>query len=93
LTEWWLVVIIFQALAEHIEKAFTSMQGMKTQVCEQRQLLRALKHDIKAHCNIKCPLTNKETISSSKSIKNDFQETLFLVCNIKGSGSRKSFRM
>ena len=82
-TEWWLVVIIIQALVERIEKTFTAMQGMKTLVCEQRQLLMALEHDIKACCNIKGPMTNEETDAFSNAVTNDplhgFQPYNYLV--------------
>lgn len=47
------------------------MQGMKTLVCEQRQLLMVLEHDIKALCNIKGPMTNEETIAFTNAVMND----------------------
>lgn len=56
-TEWWLVVIIIQGLVERIEKTFVSMQGMRTLVCEQRQLLADLKRDIAERYSIKGPTT------------------------------------
>ena len=70
-TEWWLVVIIIQALVERIEKTFSAMQGMKTLVCEQRRLLMELEHDIKERCNIKGPMTNEEALAFSNAIAND----------------------
>jgi len=39
------VVVIFHhnsSLVENIEKPYTAMKGMKTPVCEQRQLLMAI---------------------------------------------------
>ena len=71
LMEWWLVVIIIEALVERIEKTFSAMQGMQTLVCEQRLLLTALKQDIKEHCNIKGPMTNEESISFLAAATND----------------------
>ena len=58
---------------ECIENTFTAMQGMKTLVCEKRQLLMALEHDIKACCNIKGPMTDEETIAFSNAVMNGFQ--------------------
>jgi len=56
--ESWLAVIIIQALLECTGIFVTAIQGMKTLVCEQRQLLMALEHDNKTSCNIKGPMTN-----------------------------------
>jgi hypothetical protein len=70
-TEWWLIVIIIQALVDRIEITFSAMQGMKTLVCEQRQLLTTLAHDIQARCNIEGPMTNEEIIEFSSAVTND----------------------
>ena len=82
-TEWWLVVVIIQALVDRIEKTFTAMQGMKTLVCEQRQLLTVLEQDIKARCNIKGPMTDEETEEFFIALTNDpshgFQKENYLV--------------
>ena len=82
-TEWWLVVVIIQALVDRIEKTFTVMQGMKTLVCEQRQLLTVLEQDIKACCNIKGPMTDEETEEFFIALTNDpshgFQKENYLV--------------
>jgi hypothetical protein len=82
-TEWWLVVISIQALVERIEKTFTAMQGLKTLVCEQRQLLTVLEHDLKTRCNIRGPMTDEETADFSLALTNDsshgFQKGNYLV--------------
>jgi len=52
---------------------------MKTLVCEKRQLLMALEHDIKACCNIKGPMTDEETIAFSNAVMNGFQWQNYLV--------------
>ncbi|KAG7338215.1 hypothetical protein IV203_031377 [Nitzschia inconspicua] len=69
--EWWLVVIIIQGLVERIEKTFSAMQGTRTLVCEQRQLLTALKQDIKERCYINGPMTDEESISFLAAVNND----------------------
>ncbi|KAG7348299.1 hypothetical protein IV203_017004 [Nitzschia inconspicua] len=69
--EWWLVVIIIQGLVERIEKTISAMQGTRTLVCEQRQLLTALKHDIKERCYIKGPMTDEKSISFLAAVNND----------------------
>jgi hypothetical protein len=82
-TEWWVVVIAIQAMVERIEKTFTAMQGLKTLVCEQRQLLTVLEHDLKARCNIQGPMTDEETEAFSLALTNDpslgFQKGNYLV--------------
>jgi hypothetical protein len=70
-TEWWVVVMAIQAMVERIEKTFTAMQGLKTLVCEQRQLLTVLKHNLKARCNIQGPMTDEETEAFSLALTND----------------------
>ncbi|KAG7336717.1 hypothetical protein IV203_030497 [Nitzschia inconspicua] len=47
------------------------MQGTRTLVCEQRQLLAALKQDIKERCYIKGPMTDEESISFLAAVNND----------------------
>ncbi|KAG7345617.1 hypothetical protein IV203_033148 [Nitzschia inconspicua] len=69
--EWWLVVIIIQGLVERIEKTFSAMQGTRTLVCKQRQLLTALKQDIKERCYINGPMTDDESISFLAAVNND----------------------
>lgn len=69
--EWWIVVEVVQSLVERIERTFLAMQGMKTLVCEQRQFLQKLEHDIKSRCNIKGPMTNEERDTFSNAIEND----------------------
>ncbi|KAG7362784.1 hypothetical protein IV203_026144 [Nitzschia inconspicua] len=68
--EWWLVVIIIQGLVERIEKTFSAMQGTRTLVCKQRQLLTALNQDIKERCYIKDPMTDEESISFLAAVNN-----------------------
>ena len=43
----------------------------ETLVCEQRQLLMVLEHDINALCNLKGPMTNEETIAFTNAVMND----------------------
>ncbi|KAG7363603.1 hypothetical protein IV203_026964 [Nitzschia inconspicua] len=68
--EWWLLVIIIQGLVERIEKTFSAMQGTTTLVCEQRQLLTALKQDIMERCYIKGPITDEESVSFLAAVTN-----------------------
>ena len=71
LMEWWLVVIIIQALVERIEKTFSAMQGMRTLLCEQRWLLTDLQQDITECCNIKGPMTDEGSFSFLAVVAND----------------------
>ena len=70
-------------MVERIEKTFTAMQGLKTLVCEQRQLLMVLEHDLKARCSIQGPMTDEETEEFSLALTNDpslgFQKGNYLV--------------
>ena len=76
LNDWWIVVEVIQALVERIERTFTQMQGMNTLVCEQRQLLSKLEHDIKSRCNIKGPMSDLEEVAA-----------LFLMLQLKTTPS------
>ncbi|KAG7357172.1 hypothetical protein IV203_001860 [Nitzschia inconspicua] len=79
--EWWLVVIIIQGLVERIEKTFSAMQWTRTLVCEQRQLLTALKQDIKECCYIKGPMIDEESISFLAAVSNDSLHGFHLTVN------------
>lgn len=70
-SEWWVVVEVIQALVSRIEKTFVAMQGMKTLVCEQRNLLTKLQHDIKMRCRVKGPMTDEEIVAFSNEVQND----------------------
>lgn len=58
--DFWIIIAVINPIVKRIEQTFTAIQGQRTLVCEQRDQLLDLVHNLMTRTNVKQPITDEE---------------------------------